>query len=281
MKSKTIFAAIGILGVSLVGTASATWEWTFPSESNDCWLGGDCPVNSRSYTGTSTTSDPAPGVTGTAWSNSEPPVDNQVYGDGKLMQRYLASYSGGLGVINSSGDGDHEVDNKGWIDSVLLSFESDVTLNELTFGWIDEDADFTLAAYLANDGTNNSTDLTQWEYDELTTKGWEVIGSYYHTGGSVTDGSTRSFSVNPGNQSSSYWLVSALNPKLDPLVNLCCTGNDKFKVHSAAGHAPPQPPAQIPEPSVVSMFLIGLMGAAWMHRRRNRLAGSPGGEMAV
>jgi len=291
MNSKTIFTAIGILGFSLAGTASATWEWDFWNQPDNCNTGQTCAddpdyVNLRNYAGTSTTSDPAPGVTATAWSNSEPPLDAESYGQGVLKQRYLGSYGGGLGVVNSSGDGDHEVDNQGWIDSVLLSFDSAVTLSALTFGWVESfaDSDFTLAAYVADDGPNNSTDLTQWEYDQLTQKGWEVVGTYFAEGSAseadiASDDDPVTFSVNSGNVSSSYWLVSSLNPKLDNgLANFSNTVKDKFKVDAAAGHAPPQPPVQVPEPSIVPMFLIGMLGAAWMHRRRIQSGASPSGD---
>lgn len=280
MNSKTVLTAVGLLGLSLSGAASATWEWDFWNQPDNCGTGQACAdnpayANSRSYTGTSTTSDPAPGVTGTAWSNSIPPSDAGVYGKGVLRQRYLGSYGGGLGVINSSADGDHEVDNQGWIDSILLTFGSAVTLSELTFGWVDGDSDFTLAAYVADDGVNNSTDLTQWEYDQLTTRGWEVVGTYFAAGSAsqadIASGADPvTFSVNSGNTSSSYWLVSSLNPKLDNgLASFANTYKDKFKVDAAAGHAPAQPPVQVPESPVTMMFLAGLMGALWMRRRRS------------
>jgi len=278
MTIKTLFAATGILVLLPIGSVDAGWEWTFPYSGNTCGQGQSCAntiKNERSYSGTSTSSEAAPDVTATAWSNPQ----SSPYGEGLLGQRYLASYGGGLGVVNSSGDGDHEVDNQGWIDSVLLSFDAAVTLSDITFGWVEGDSDFTLAAY-RGDGTDGGTDLTQWEYDQLVTHGWEVIGSYFAAGSStqpdVASGADPvSFDVNPGGKSSSYWLVSALNPRLDDgLGSFANTFKDKFKLKSAAASAAttPTPPHQIPEPGVLSMLLLGLVGAVWLRRRRTRWA---------
>lgn len=269
MKTNTAFAATGILALLITGSVMAGWEWTFPNGPDNCWTGNSCAntiKNERTYSGTSSNSNPAPGVITSAW--TEPSNSN-------LSQRYLGSYGGGLGVINSKGDGDHEVDNKGWIDAVLLNFDSPVTLNEVTFGWVDGDSDFTLAAY-TGDGADGGTDLTQWKYDQLTTKGWDVIGTYFAAGSaSQTDvasgGDPVSFNVNSNNRSSSYWLVSALNPKLDSgLEKFSNTFKDKFKLHAAGADAPATtpPPAQVPESPVMWMLLLGLLGAVGMNRYR-------------
>jgi len=274
MKIANVLAATGTLALLSTGAVMAGWEWTFPNGPDNCWTGNSCAnttTNERIYSGTSSNSNPAPGVTSTAW--TEPSGSN-------LNQRYLGSYGGGLGVINSQGDGDHEVDNQGWIDAVLLNFDSPVALNEVTFGWVDGDSDFTLAAY-TGDGDDGGTDLSQWKYDQLTTKGWEVIGTYFAAGSAsqpdvASGGDPVSFSVNSGNRSSSYWLVSALNPKLDSgLASFANAYKDKFKLHAAGAHAPvtTPPPAQIPEPPVMWMLLLGLLGAAGLNRyRRFRLA---------
>lgn len=275
MKTNTVFAATAILAFFLNSAAVAGWEWTFPNGPDNCWTGNACAdstKNERNYAGSSTTSEAAPGVTTTAW--TEPSNSN-------LSQRYLGSYGGGLGVINSKGDGDHEIDNQGWIDAVLLDFDSPVTLKEVTFGWVDGDSDFTLAAY-TGDGNDGGTDLTQWKYDQLTTNGWEVIGSYFAAGSAsqpdVASGADPvSFNVNPGSRSSSYWLVSALNPKLDSgLASFANSYKDKFKLHAAGARAPTTTtllPAQIPEPAVKWMLLFGLLSAIGMHHyRRSRVA---------
>jgi len=241
MKNRTSVAAVlvsGMLALLLSGPAAADWSWNFTG----------------SYTGNSSGmtfsgSGGAPSVTASGWSNSvSASRTSSNYGTGDLVQRTLKRYSGGLGVesLDDVGQGspEHATDNQYRIDSILLNFGgSTVTLDQVRFGWYSGDSDFSLAAYTGG----GSTDLTAMGYAQLASNGWATIDSYYNSG-------TSSTAVNAGNVSSSYWLISALNPNLGGINNTNFYSNDFFKLASAGGVAPPTT-TSVPEPS--TLLLLG------------------------
>lgn len=266
MKNRILIAIVGALVLLASAGVSANWTWTFSDTGT--------PAGSWTYDsngGTSTI-----GVTASAWRNttSATSTGSGDYGAGSLQSIGLHSYSGGLGA----GDGSspkHAVGNGQWtsgaynsgdtslrIESVLLSFAQAVTLSTVKFDWA-RDGDFTLAAYLGNDGINNDTNLANLEYSTLANHGWTTISNYYNAGTSTTN-------VNGGDVSSSYWLVSALNPKLGTIS--CCAGNDYFKLKTVVAKAVDRP--GIPEPSTISLLFLGLLLAGYMSsQKRQRAAG--------
>lgn len=256
------------MGLLVSGGASADWTWKFS--------GNNAPHGPYSASGTSTTATPS------GWRNTTSSSDHESssYGAGKLRNvdsdglsdTYLAYYSGnGLGV-RDGGTPQHAVDNDGWVESILVSFSNPVTLSQVRFGWVGSlsgsaDYDFTLAAYT---GSGNPTPgLTSLEYAQLAGNGWGLIESHFNNEGHAWADNDPVFSVNSGDTSSSYWLISALNPRLDPAHSGYAAKRDFFKLYSVAGRQPPTPApfASIPEPSVASLLLLGLLLAGYLRKR--------------
>ena len=162
----------------------------------------------------------------------------------------LKSWSGGLGITNRSGlDGgypDHAIDNRGNYDAVLFSFDKTVSLDEIVIGWW-KDADLSVLAYTGS-GTPDLSGQTYAALDDAqngSAGGWELVGNYFDPQDSSEPGDGRlHYSINSGGISSSYWLVSALNPAFNtPGCNsraIDCApsnylGNDYFKLYALAG----------------------------------------------
>lgn len=240
----------GILALLLSGHAMADWSWSFTGASS----GG---TSGLTFAG----SGGAPNVTATAWSNSNyaSGSSSSSYGTGDLVQRDIYKYSGGLGTTSpddvGQGSPEHSNDNQYRIDSILLYFGgAAVTMSQVQFGWVSGDSDFSMSAYTGG----GSTDLSSMEYADLASNGWTTIGSYYNPG-------TGSTAVNPTEISSSYWLISALNPDLGGTSNSNYYGNDFFKLAGAVGVGP-STTTDVPEPS--TLLLLGGMLLLLAMRRR-------------
>jgi len=330
MKSTTLIAAVGLLGLSMAGGASAcnygdphypncdqqcqgdtcidphiqgAYEWDFTSRGNDSTSG------SWDYVSVPTG---GPSVNVSAWVNN--PSQGDSYGEGELTSTKLSSYDNsglGAGYENSP---EHAVDNEGKIDAILLAFDTPVTLNQVAFGWVGRedqnspyDSDFTVLAYNGSDKDSLTTseikdNLDASSYANLTSIGWDLIGSDTGKGEGSYDGgpSPDTYTVDSGTTSSSFWLISALNTQLGgqntytTTERVCvdgvefygnCYGKnahwenvevehtvyDYFKL--CAVSATPSggggtPSGEIPEPSVVSLLLTGLLFAGYMRMRK-------------
>ncbi|WP_428604063.1 exosortase-dependent surface protein XDP1 [Sedimenticola sp.] len=242
-----------LLALLVSGNAAADWSWDFNSGS----YGFGTTYSSMSYSG----SGGAPDVTVTGWSNANYASSSfdGSYGTGDLVQRNIAQWgASGLGVYSSEDGGvpTHAMDNQTRIDAILLNFGgTSVTLDQVRFGWVSGDSDFSMSAYTGGGSTN----LSSMGYGDLTSNGWTTIGSYYDPGTGTT-------SVNAGEVSSSYWLISALNPEMGGINNRNFYGNDFFKLASLGGTGPT---TDVPEPS--TLLLLG--GVLLMLAMRRRLSG--------
>ena len=246
----------GILALLISGNAVASWSWYLTGDTGKVWS------VSKSGSGTSSGMLP-PGVTATGWSNANASSSTSTaspYGTGNLVQRQVEIYgSSGIGVwspTDSGSGGTHSTDNNYHIDSVLLDFGgTSVTLDQVRFGWV-ADSDFSVAAYTGG----GSTDLASMGYADLAGNGWATIGSY------LNNGTTSTTNINAGDISSSYWLISALNPSLDGPSDRGYYGNDKFKMKFLGGSKPDRPPVGVPEPSTL-LLLGGALLVVVMRRR--------------
>ncbi|RDE18100.1 hypothetical protein DV711_18450 [Motiliproteus coralliicola] len=258
--------------------AMQTWQWSFTDSACGSSDNSVCNGDTASTYGDTWTQDSTagsgPDVTTQAWSDT-----NDVGGDDQFETARLQHYSdSGIGVVNreetlgdvpdhafgdsSSPTGD-TFDN---MDAVVFSFTEDITLDYVRFGWWSGDYDFSLLAWTG--GAGGPGDLTGGTYEGLVNGGgWSLVGHYYDSE-STSIGSDVQFDVNAGGISSSYYMLSVLNPELN--TGTCSSpsrscapdsygGNDFFKLHTVGGytHDDPPPPG-VPLPATALLFLVAL-----------------------
>ena len=189
---------------------------------------------------------------------------------GKIVYGTLGQYSGGLGVqsgTKKSADDSHTVDNSGWKDFLLLSFDNYVVLNDATLT--------TNYTYNNNSCCLKDTDTTvgaAYTYGIQWNANWEsLIGqnqSVLNSMGLLTTDSTSTLStqtrdLTPTDRGGTVWLVGAAFNNPDSKVD-----GFKFKAVTYSLAAPPPPP--VPEPSTWITLILGFGALGSFMRRRNR-----------
>lgn len=169
----------------------------------------------------------------------------------------------GVGVRNvndGTGSPDHSMDNNGSSDMLLLSFTGAQVLKTVTLGWAYTDSDFQLlrwtgGAFVAPTGQTASALLG------AVGSGWDLVST---VNGGSTGSTDTAYNVNPGNASSSYWLISAFNSAFGGSGSAGVDGMKVLGVSAAANG--------VAEPGSLALAALALAGATGLRRRRARRA---------
>jgi hypothetical protein len=148
-----------------------------------------------------------------------------------------------------------------------------VTLESVTVGYWDTDADITVMAY---SGTGAPTLAGKtWGDLQLVGSGWTTVGNYGNIG---TGAETVNTGIKTGGVavSSSYWLIGAYNPlasNISANVGTASIGTGKtgelydyIKLASVAGTVV-KSQGDAPEPGTLALFGAALLGMIGLRRR--------------
>lgn len=152
---RTVLSAVALaasLGVALPASA-ATATFGFSKSPGDSLNFNDLPA-SLSF------SDNGLGVTVYGMS-----FVDRIVSDATLVSGRIGQYPGGLGVMNSVGDNDHQVDSRGWGDFVELVFPFPVVLDSVDFDLVGGNDDFRWLHDSNNDGRIDGDDALSPEID--------------------------------------------------------------------------------------------------------------------
>jgi len=259
-KSLIVTASIFVSMFSLPVQASFNWSFT-----SGCGNGSQVVSCSQNSNGNI--------ATATAWSTKSSSPTAQ------LEQGTLGRWDG-LGVTNT-GEGtsspNHATDNSGRYDSILFNFTTAVALTQVSMGWVQNDADFSLLRYIG-DGSGSPDNLTNETYSGLTSGGsWELVGNYNSFSGGAdnqtanVNGSGVNYNGSNINsdltKTSSLWLVAAMNGNW----GWTDSNKDYFKLKSLAGYTPPPPDIPgVPEPSTLALMSMSFLAFGFTQRRRKR-----------
>lgn len=256
--------ALALLGASAF--AASTWDFGGCTAQT----GGVAFGNSYSCTGT----NGAPSVTAYAWGSKDSVTGFQAaylsqWGAGSGFGVASQSEAAAAGGINNVSSPNHAMDNNPAAptvpDLIALKFDSAVSLNTVTLGWSQSDADFTLLAY-----TGAGAPAIQGKTASTLATGWALV---QNSGDGAPDAASAASStdivrsVNGGNVSSSWWLISAYDAgfgggTLDTLA-------DYVKVLSVAGTVTTTT-SKVPEPSSLALVAVALLAVRQIRMRKQQ-----------
>lgn len=265
----------GALALFGMASANAASTWTFGDFVN--------PITPITCAGAS----PAAGCTqGGNTIHTSAAKSGSLSGSSTFTSATVVVYDGGLAVNAENASAPHHaMDNQSTLELILLRFDQAVTLSSIKLGWADYDSDITLLAYTGTIGTNTDAAATSTIVGKSlsnlkSANGWNLVGNYADVG-------TQSpVTVNSGNVSSSWWLVSAYNSTIGGSVSsnggsltsgtgapntttgYRNSGYDYVKLYSVAGTTTVN---QTPEPGSLALTAMALFGVAAARRRAKKL----------
>jgi hypothetical protein len=173
-------------------------------------------------------------------------------GTGAAIDAWLGQYlntNGGLGVINSSGDNSHTVDNIGYADFVAFEFSAPVNVTSYYLNKFDADADSTW--YVGNLAAG--FDFTGKTLAQLNALGLTTGTNSWSSPGGTNPVETISTSVF-GN----YLILAASFAPNDK--------DDTFKIRTVT--ATQYTPDPVPEPGTILLVGTGLVALGWVARKK-------------
>ncbi len=261
MTSRIASAALLACGLLAAGAASAQSRvWNF----GDQVAPGSCPTAGGSFTvayGNNLACSIQPA--GTTTTLNVKSFSNTASGStyATAATNYWGSGSG-IGAANraesltSSGAPDHALDNSGTgADMLMLSFTAAEILKSVTIGWSGGDGDFQVLRWA---GAGAVTSVLGRTSAQLLSDGWALVTAIDGSGGVNTP--DKQYSINTGNLSSSYWLVSAYNSAFGGANSY---GVDSLKV-LAVGAA-----SKVSAPGTLALAGLGLLAMVHLRRRQN------------
>lgn len=188
--------------------------------------------------------------------------------------------SSGYGVKSAGESNFSSLDNNGNTELLVFKFGHSLTLDKVTFGYSNIDADFSLFAWTGSTGATNGDVLSSINGKTVsglaTASTWTLIGNYSAPTGANWY-NQKEVDVNNGEiagngvKSSSWWIISAYNSSYGGNSGSFGNGNDYMKVLGVACLPSGGGGGQVSEPASLLLFGVAMMGVVGLRRRRQDL----------